>query len=201
MWYWALVAGASPPAEDGFAVVRTTDDCRIESRNRDAPGGSAMRATCDWPEVDPQVLGALMADLEQYEDLIFALVESEITERDADRVLVYQRQSIFGLSDREVLLWAKIDRLPPQTIVSWTTASDRPLALRRGAIRTPRNEGFWKIEPGAEGGTRVVHEIGVDAGGRVPEWIVRLVRTRGFLRVMNDIRKRAASESVTEADQ
>ncbi|MEO0601650.1 MAG: hypothetical protein AAF211_09445 [Myxococcota bacterium] len=183
-------------ANDGFDAVKTANDCEFASRPREHPDGSAMQAVCDWPEVEPDVLARIMADLGDYERLIFALVESEVRERTADRLLVYQRQSVFGISDREVLLWVTIDESPERTLVSWRAASELPLDLRKGAIRSPRNEGYWRVEPLAGGGARVTHRIGVDAGGSIPMWIVRLVRTRGFVRVLRDVRAVGAAASV-----
>jgi len=191
VWPSLLFALAAQAADDGFTYVRDSHECRLESRPKSHASGSAMRAICEWPEVDPEVLGDLMADLDGYEELIFALVQSEVRERRDGRRLVYQRQSVFGISDREVLLWATISRDDGATTVRWSTADEVPLALDDGSIRTPRNEGYWRVEPREGGGARVVHEIGVDAGGRIPDWIVKLVRNRGFMRVMKDVRSKA----------
>lgn len=198
MWGCLLSSTILLAAEEGFEPVKTVHDCELSSRPREHPAGSAMRADCEWPEVDPRALVGLMADLDAYDELVFALVESEVRERRDDRLLVYQRQSVFGISDREVLLWVSIDDTPQTTMVSWRQADDEPLVLRKGAIRTPRNEGFWQVTPREGGGARVVHQVGVDAGGRIPEWIVRLVRTRGFARVMKEVRARGAAASSGE---
>ncbi|MEM6930113.1 MAG: hypothetical protein AAF602_24450, partial [Myxococcota bacterium] len=146
--------------------------------------------------VEPGVLARIMTDLGDYERLIFALVESEVREQTEDRLLVYQRQSVFGISDREVLLWVTIDESPERTLVSWRAASELSLTLRKGAIRSPRNDGYWRVEPRTGGGARVTHRVGVDAGGSIPLWIVRLVRTRGFVRVLRDVRAVGAAASV-----
>ncbi len=195
MWGWAMLVAVGTAADEGFSELRTTHDCVLAARPSDHAAGSAMRATCEWPDVEPGVLGRLMSDLDRYEELVFALVESEVRERRDDRLLVYQRQSVFGISDREVLLWVDVVEGPGVTVVSWRQADGEPLALRSGAIRTPRNEGFWRVEPLEDGGSRVVHQIGVDAGGRIPAWIVRLVRSRGFARVMKQVRSVAADAS------
>lgn len=202
MWWWFALAFATDG--DGFEAVKVKDDCAIESRARTHPDGGAMRAKCAWPEVDPAVLGRMMADLSRYEDYVFVLTESEVRKRVDERQLVYQRQEVFGLSDREVLLWAVVDRSSHGVQVSWTTANDEPLVIDKRSIRTPRNEGYWRIMARPEGGTTVVHEIGVDAGGRIPQWIVRIVRNQSFIRVMNDIRglaSEATARARTEAAQ
>ncbi len=182
----ALAAHAAP---DGFEHVRDALDCRVWMRPEAHPDGASMRAECEWPEVDPVHLADLLGQYERYSEYVFPIAVARVEAQRDDRVLVYQRQELFGLADREVLLW--MSRLPVEGGVrfAWTAAHEQPLELRPGAIRTPRNTGFWEIVGRADGGTLVVHEIALDAGGSVPRWIVNLVRTRSFLKIMGDVRE------------
>lgn len=176
-------------ANDTFPVVKTTDTCTIRKRDKTATQGAAMWATCTWPDVDPAVLVGMLTDLDRYDQWIWPIEESRVERTDAERLLVYQRQHIFGLSDREVLLWVDVRQTPTSAAIRWSAANDQPLVLQKGAIRTPRNKGFWTVVPNATGpGTTVVHQIEVDAGGLpLPAWLVRAIQTRGFLRLLGDI--------------
>jgi hypothetical protein len=129
----------------------------------------------------------MITDLDAYDRWVWPVTESRVERRAPARDLVFQRQRVFGLADREVLLWAERRPLPDGVRLEWTTAAEEPLAVAPGAVRTPRNEGFWEVR-GAEGQVHVVHEIAVDPGGLVPRWLVELTRARGFARVMSDAR-------------
>jgi hypothetical protein len=149
-----------------------------------------MRAVCIWPEVDPAALDRSLSDFEHYEDLIWVIDESAVRRSEGGRSLVYQLQQIWGLSDREVLLWAWTEEVDGGHVHRWTTAAEEPLTPRKGAIRTPKNEGYWEVRANPDGaGAQVTHQIAVDAGGMpLPGWMLRWIRTRGFARVMDEVR-------------
>ncbi len=180
---------SSPARAQGFEHVRDADGCAIAMRAATDTTVAAMRAECRWPDVQPAALAALIADYARYPDLVFPIDEARVVRVEGERTLVYQRQS--GLSDREVLLWMTTTTEGAKTTVSWSPAREEPLELRPGAIRTPENTGAWSVEPDEGGGAKVVHEIALDAGGSVPQWIVGMVRTRSFAKIMSDVRAAA----------
>lgn len=92
-----------------------------------------------------------------------------------------------------MLLWAWSEPYGEGRQHCWTTAVGEPLELREGAIRTPVNEGCWQVTPTVDG-VKVVHQIAVDAGGTpLPAWLVRFAQTRGFARVMDEVRASASA--------
>lgn len=185
----AVLAG-----DDGFEPVRTAVGCAIEMRPETHPDGAAMRAACRWPEIDPAPLAAELLRYERYPRFLFPLAESRIERQEPGRALVYQRQSLTGLSTREVLLWITSARGDDGTVrVAWTTASEEPLTLAPGAIRTPKNVGRWEVGADPAGGTHLVHEISVDGGGNVPRWIAQLARNWAYTRILSDTRAYAAA--------
>lgn len=191
-WDVTLLLAALAPVfaadSDVFEHVRDQDGCSIAMRPPSHPDGAAMRAVCDWPDVDPAHLVELLSQDERYPEFVFPIDEARVVREDAGRTLVYQRQSMIGIADREVLLWIRrSDEAGGATTFSWEVAADEPLELRPGAIRTPRNTGYWKVEAVGEG-SRVTHEIALDAGGSIPAWLVNLVRTRSFAKIMSDVR-------------
>jgi hypothetical protein len=152
-----------------------------------------MRADCAWPEVEPGRLIALLGQVEAYGSFIWPIKEARLVREEGDRQLVYQRQHITGLADREVLLWmTRQDLQDGGRQYRWTAAQEEPMTLQPGAVRTPRNDGLWEVRPAASGGSQVVHQIAVEAGGPVlPRWLLSWIRTRGFLAVMADVRRAA----------
>lgn len=147
-----------------------------------------MRAVCDWPQVEPAALAGLLSQYERYSEYVYPIDLARIERVEGKRSLVYQRQVIFGIADREVLLWIHRESAADTSRFVWTTASEEPLDLASGAVRTPRNEGSWSVGPAEGGGSKVVHEIAMDAGGSIPRWLIEMVRTRAFARIMADVR-------------
>jgi hypothetical protein len=186
------VAQEVPP---GFKHLKTSGDCAYFFQEGPDDGVPAMRAECSWPEVDPQVLRRLLGLFDQYDDYIFPIVASEIREVTKDKTLVFQRHDVFWFAPREALIWMALRDEEQGFRVRWSVADDRSFAAAKGSIKTKVNKGFWLVLPREEGGVRVSHEVHVDAGGGLPEWLVGFFRTRGFIRIMNAIRARASDPS------
>jgi len=186
---WLMWWPGNALASDGFDPVRSTNGCTFEMRPETHPERAAMRARCHWPEIDPAAMGREMQRVERYTEYVYPIEVSEVRRDDGARWLVYQRQHVWPIADREVLLWMGPEPVDGGVKVAWTAAHEEPLALQKGAIRVPRNDGFWEITVHADGGAAVVHQIAMDGGGRIPRWLVDLVRTRGFVQVMGDVRE------------
>lgn len=170
--------------------------CAFAERPEDHPERSALRATCHWPEVDPAAMAAELRKVERFTEYVGPILESTLRRDEGTRWLVYQRQHVWPIADREVLLWMLPQPLEGGGLhLVWSAATEEPLELAKGSIRVPRNDGYWRVEPHPEGGALVVHQIAMDGGGRIPTWLVRLVRTRGFTGVMETVRGLMAEAS------
>jgi len=185
---WLVVASAFAGE---WSVVREAEGCVFEHRPETSPDGAAMRATCTWPDVAPDPLAAMLSQYEQYPSFVWAIDAAQIRRVEGARALVYQAQRLPGIADREVMLWITKEELDPGVRFSWSVASDVLWAPSEGNIATPKNTGSWTVRPAAGGGSEVVHEIAVDAGGQIPRWVLALVRTRGFMKVLADVRAAA----------
>ncbi len=185
-WWWIGIA----VAVEGFESVRTAHNCAISMRPEAHPDGAAMRADCRWPDVQLTTMTAGLGDYTRYTEYVFPIVVSRVERLDdAGRSLVYQRQHIFGIADREVLLWMRQGPVEGGVRFSWSAAVEEPLSLGDGNVRVVRNEGYWEVVADDAGGVRVVHQVAMDAGGSIPKWLVQLVRTRSFARIMGDVRR------------
>jgi hypothetical protein len=136
----------------------------------------------------------MLGRYDDYSDYIFPIETSAVREVLKDKTLVFQRHKVFWLAPREALIWMSQTPLSDGFIVSWEVASDRSFLLTKGAVATAVNEGMWQVVELEGGGVRIAHEVSVDAGGGLPEWIVSFFRTRGFIRIMNNIHVLAAAE-------
>ena len=83
----------------------------------------------------------------------------------------------------------------PTTHVAWSAANEEPLASREGAIRTPVNSGMWSIKADPSGGSLVVHQIEVDAGGMpVPRFLMDWIQQRGLISILKEVREQASQK-------
>lgn len=182
-------------SDDGFEVIRTANDCVFEARAKAHSEGAALRATCHWADVDPKAMGQLVTTYADYTDWLWPLAECNVVETLPERTLVYQRQQIMTLADREVLLWMTKKQNGSYTRVDWLAANEKPLELSPGAIRTPKNTGFWMIDAHPDGGSSVKHEVAVNAGGAaIPEFLLNWLRYKGFVSIIKDVRKHASQK-------
>ncbi len=185
----ALASDAPAVDDAAFEPLKVAHGCQFAMRPEDHVERSALQATCHWPAVDPGVMAAELQKLERYADYVYPIEVSRLVRDEGSRWLVYQRQHVWPIADREVLLWMTPHPLPDGGLhLAWSAATDEPLSLQKGSIRVPRNDGFWRVEPHGQGGALVVHRIAMDGGGKIPRWLVELVRTRGFMQVMEDVR-------------
>lgn len=186
-----LSLAAAQEAPPGFEHLKTSGDCTYFFQEGPSDSVPAMRAECSWSEVDLVSLRSLLGIFERYDEYIFPIVASEVREVAGSKSLVYQRHDVFWFAPREALIWMSLRDEQRGFKVSWSVAEDRALQLTKGSIRTKVNKGFWVVLPREGGGVSVSHEVHVDAGGGLPEWLVGFFRTRGFIRIMNNIRRLA----------
>lgn len=185
-----LLAGSttmSSPAlagEDGFEPVREDGGCAISGRPPEHEAKAALRARCHWPDVEPESLLSLVSDFGRYPSFVWPLKVSDVKRAEGDRSLVYQRQSVWPLADREVLLWMWSEPWSEGgTQVRWTAATDESLEVDKGSIRVPRTDGHWAVRSHPDGGAWVEHQISMDGGGKIPKWLMDRIRARGFAQV------------------
>ena len=193
LWFFFTAYGQAPDVS--YEHVRTAADCVLEARPKTHHARASLRATCAWSEVDPAVLSKMVTTYSTYTDWLWPLKECRVIREEESRTLVYQRQKIAPLSDREVLLWMSQSDQGGTTQVTWHAATEEPLELQPGSVRTPVNKGMWSIQAAPSGGSHVVHEIEVDAGGvPVPAFLMDWIRQRGLLSILKDVRRQAAQK-------
>ena len=178
---WISSAFATPPS--GFEIVREADGCVIASRPPEHADKAALHASCLWPDVDPVALTTLVSDYARYPEFIWPLKESVVRRVDGPRALVFQKQHVWPLAAREVLLWMQPEPWQGGTKVTWHVAEGEPFEVPQGSIKVPRSDGFWAVTADPAGGSRVEHQIAMDGGGKIPVWLMEKIRTRGFAQV------------------
>ncbi len=186
-----FVVSAALAAPAGFRQISEAVGCKIWLGPADAAGVAPMSAECVWPEVNAAKLGARLARVDGFGDLVFAIVAEKIVRVDGARTLVHQVQSAPVIADREVLLWMTTSHVGDCWRTAWKTAAEESLTLASGRVRTARNDGAWEVCVEPTGGARVVHDIWLDPGGSVPNWLVRRFQSGGLTDVLTAVRGKA----------
>jgi hypothetical protein len=75
----------------------------------------------------------------------------------------------------------------------WTDVKGRE-PERKGIVRMPLLRGSWTIEPLDVARARVVYQVAVDPGGRLPGWLVRRGAVRALPDVIEEVRRRLGRE-------
>ena len=75
----------------------------------------------------------------------------------------------------------------------WTDLKGRE-AERRGVVRMALLRGSWTIEPLDGTRSRVVYQVAVNPGGRLPGWLVRRGAVKALPDVIEQVRRRLGRE-------
>lgn len=188
LWVGFVWSALASDAE--FELLKQSEDCSYYFKE----GGDSvpsMKAVCEWTDVSIDQLDVLLQRYEQYDDLIFPIAVSQIRSTRPDATLLFQRHKVFAFAPRESLVWIRRSAAEDGFEVRWRQADDQSLTLTDGAVETKVNEGFWRVLPSSEGGVRIEHQVRVDAGPGLPQWLVSFFRTQGFIRIMHSVRSNA----------
>ena len=174
---------ATPP---GYTVTEEdVEGCTLSLGQEDDQGDRPMRAECLWPDVSLATFNTRMADWAGHAAIFSTVAESEVLREESGRALVRQRHTTRGISDREILLWMKHEKVDGYDRYSWTRAREEKLEPGDGTVAGERSDGYWQARAEGEG-VRVVHELTYDPGGSVPGFIVRWFQTSGLEKTVEE---------------
>jgi ribosome-associated toxin RatA of RatAB toxin-antitoxin module len=160
------------------------DDSRLEVREVRAttelpfPAASIFSLVCDFTHY-----GSLLSDVRETKMLVgTAPSDYEIYLRYAPRFLV--------VSARDVVVHVQGQSLPDGSgRCQWTDLKQRE-PEREGIVRMSFLRGSWTIEPLDATRARVVYQIAVNPGGRLPGWLVRRGAVSALPDVIEQVRRR-----------
>jgi hypothetical protein len=92
---------------------------------------------------------------------------------------IHQVHLASGISDREITLDFTTTTLADGgTKVSWT-ASEKQEPIDEDHVRCTVDDGYWEVHDLGGGKSKVIYGLRYNAGGRVPEWLVRRFQKTG----------------------
>jgi len=165
------------------------DDPQLEVRE--------VRATTDLPFPAARVF-PLVCDFTHYGTLVSGVQETKLISGNAPSAYeVYLRYAprFLVVSARDVVVRVQGQSMPDGSSgCHWTDLKERE-PERKGIVRMPLLRGSWTIEPLDVMRSRVVYQVAVNPGGRLPGWLVRRGAVSALPDVIEQVRRRLERES------
>ena len=192
-----LLVSLAQAAAGGWTAAGTTRDVTLEFRDDPQLEVREVRATTELPFPAARIF-ALVCDFTHYGSLVSGVQETKMMSGTAPSDYeIYMRYAprFVVVSARDVVVHVQ-DRSTPNgsSACQWTDLKDRE-PERKGVVRMPLLRGSWTIEPLDAARSRVVYQVAVNPGGRLPGWLVRRGAVSALPDVIEQVQRRLERES------
>ena len=184
------IAEASAVAAQDWTAAGVKDGVTLSFRDATQVQAREVRAVAELPHAADRIV-TLVCDFTQILDS--DVREAKLLSGDlATRYEVYLRYSsrYVVVAARDVVL--DVRREPHGC--SWSEVGDRA-PQRSGTVRMPLLRGSWMVESLGASRSRVVYQVAVRPGGRIPAWLVR----KGAMDALPDIIARVGRKIAGES--
>ena len=193
-----VLVSLAQSAAGGWTAAGTTrgvtlafrDDPRLEVRE--------VRATTELPFAAARIF-PLVCDFTHYGSLVSGVQETKMMSGTAPSDYeIYMRYAprFLVVSARDIVVHVQGQSLPDgSSRCHWTDLKERE-PERKGIVRMPLLRGSWTIEPLDLTRSRVVYQVAVNPGGRLPGWLVRRGAVSALPDVIEQVRRRLGRESL-----
>jgi len=163
--------------------VAETAGCVITVGDRDDRGTDLVIGTCSWDvpasKIVPVVKAATSHVFLSSLELSKALPDGRI----------HQVHNASGISDREITLdFTTTTTADGATKVSWKASAVQEPLTSEDNVRVAVDDGYWEVHDLGGGKSKVVYGLRYNAGGRVPEWLVRSFQKTGVGDILEEMR-------------
>ena len=196
-----LLVSLAQAAAGGWTASGTTRGVTLAFRDDPQLEVREVRATTELAFPAARIF-PLVCDFTHYRSLVSGVEETkmlagappsdyEIYMRYAPRLLV--------ISARDVVVRVQSQSTPDGlSRCDWTDLKEREPA-REGIVRMPLLRGSWTIEPLDARRARVVYQVAVNPGGRLPGWLVRRGAVGALPAVIDEVRRRLERDARASA--
>jgi ribosome-associated toxin RatA of RatAB toxin-antitoxin module len=196
-----LVVSLAQAAAGDWTAAGTTrgvtlafrDDPRLEVRE--------VRATTELSFPAARIF-PLVCDFTHYGSLVSGVQELKMMSGTAPfDYSIYMRYAprFVVVAARDVVVHVQSQSTPDGSSgCQWTDLKERE-AERKGVVRMPLLRGSWTVEPLDAARSRVVYQVAVNPGGRLPGWLVRRGAVSALPDVIEQVRRRLERESQAPA--
>jgi hypothetical protein len=165
------------------------DDPQLEVRE--------VRATTEF-SVPAARIFPLVCDFTHYRSLVSGVRETRMIAGTAPsdyEIYIRYAPRFLVVSARDVVVHVTGQSTPAGASgCQWTDLKGRE-PERNGVVRMPLLRGSWTIEPLDATSARVVYQVAVNPGGRLPGWLVRRGAVSALPDVIEQVRRRLGRES------
>ncbi|MBK8558132.1 MAG: hypothetical protein IPL65_21410 [Lewinellaceae bacterium] len=137
----------------------------------------------------------LFAEVEQYPDWGYKVVESRLIQKKSDTDLIYYTRFDFPwpLSDRDIVMHSTLIQDPvTKKVVSKSVAEPWHIAEVADVVRIKEARTQWSLYPNETGWLYLEYYIYSNPGGMLPSWLVNMAIDVGPLETIKAIRGKLA---------
>ena len=201
----AATAGADwRPAAEGWTLIGHHGSVELYRKAVPDANTPAMAGHTQFRAAVMDVY-RIVSDYDHFNRFIPRVAESRVLARDGRKTWVYQRLGLPLLfADRHYVIEVVDDMhalARGEIRISWKLDRARSTSLASGdAVLPDAFSGNWRLA--AVSGsplTDAVYSIQVDAGGRLPRWLVRRASERYVVQVIDAVRKQLARQDAHRA--
>ena len=194
--YLVLVSLAQAAA-GGWTAAGARDGVTLAFRDDPQLDVREVRATTELPFPALRIF-PLVCDFTHYGSLVSGVQETKMMSGTAPtdyEIYMHYAPRFLVVSARDVVVHVQSQSAPDgSSSCQWTDLKERE-PERKGIVRMPLLRGSWTIEPLDATRSRVVYQVAVNPGGRLPGWLVRRGAVRALPDVIEQVRRRLGRES------
>lgn len=179
-----LLSGSRrPPGADmdGWELKKQKDGIQVYVREQ--PGSPIKELKFSTTlRASLHAVGALLTDVEGYNDWVYASVVSRTIERVSDTEVYYYAELDFPwpFENRDLVLYSRFWQDPATyAIHSRTWSRHWMLPEKENIVRIKDTNLSWAFRPGPDGMVQVDYYLQSDPGGNIPAWMVNLAADQG----------------------
>ena len=187
-----VLVSLSQAAAGGWTAAGNTRGVALAFRDDPRLDVREVRATSELPFPAARIF-PLVCDFTNYGLLASGVQEARMLSGSAPSdYQIYMRYAprFLVVSARDVVVRVQGQSAPDgSSRCHWTNLEARE-PERKGIVRMPLLRGSWTIEPLDATRSRVVYQVAVDPGGRLPGWLVRRGAINALPDVIEQVRRR-----------
>ena len=189
-------AASSQPGGDGWTLVSQTEVITVYQRTRKDSNIHEVKAV-GLINAAPLTVKRVLDDTAEYPHFMPYVTEARVISHSGDIVIGYQRVSPPLISDRDYTMRTRSETQRNAKGEAcyyrrWGPANDLGPAEKSGVVRVKVNEGYWLLEPAADGRqTKATYSLYCDSGGSLPAALVNTANRTAVPRIFDGVRKQA----------
>ena len=185
----AAGGGWTAAGTKGGVTLAFRDDPQLEVRE--------VRATTELPFPAARIF-PLVCDFTHYGSLVSGVQETRMLSGTAPsdyQIYMHYALRFVVVAARDVVVHVQSQSTAGGTSsCQWMDLKERE-PVRKGIVRMPLLRGSWTIEPVDATRSRIVYQVAVNPGGRLPGWLVRRGAVNALPDVIEQVRRRLGQES------